>query len=379
MALFDLRPDAAVATAHPPAAATSIPVWRWAEGLRARFQAGAATAADPAGVPVWTTGNQIELMGDGLASSRALLAAVDAARNHINLEGSLASSDVASRELAEHLLARRRAGVKLHLLLDETTRHPFSTTLQQALRDSGAQLGRRRGKAGARRQLIIDGRLAFASTVDPAGQPLPARDTVLRLHGPAVATLQQLFMADWQALTGRRPLLAHYFPRLSAPGLQSLAVVQHGLGPALLAAVEQAQQRIQLTATHFEPPRGLLQALAQAAARGVQVRLLLPGVDDAPALQAGRALYGPLLRAGLQLFERRQPLQHAGAMVVDGHWTALGPGRLGQQGDALLVHDRGFAARLEATLAADLARSVQIDPAHWRHRGALQWLRERVG
>jgi cardiolipin synthase len=293
-----------------------------------------------------------------------LLAAVDGARNHINLQGSLACSDLAGRQLAERLIARRRAGVRLHLLLDDTARHPFSPALQQALRDSGAQLSQRCGEAGGRRQLIVDGRIAFASPGDPPGGR-PVRDTVLRLQGPGVAALQQLFIADWQsANAGRRPLLAHYFPRLAACGPQALAFAQDSGGPALLAAVEQAQQRIQLTASPFAPPRRLLRALAQAAARGVQVRLLLPGVDEAPKCQSRRALYGHLLRAGVRLFERRQGLQHAGVIVVDGQWTALGPGRLGQPGDVMLVRDSSFAVRLEATLAADLARSIEIDPAH---------------
>src|SRR5436190_1309857 len=63
----------------------------------------------------------------------------------------------------------------------------------------------------------------------------------------------------------------------------------------------------------------------RAGARGVDVKLLLPGETDSwLVLHAGRAYYDELLRSGVKIFERRDKLLHSKTALIDGAWSTIG-------------------------------------------------------
>ena len=104
---------------------------------------------------------------------------------------------------------------------------------------------------------------------------------------------------------------------------------------ARLAEIARARDRIWLSAGYFVPTPRESAELAQAALRGVDVRLLLPGVTDAPpATHAQRASYGPLLEAGVRIAEVRDSVLHAKLAVVDGAWSAIGSSNLDRRSAA---------------------------------------------
>lgn len=152
---------------------------------------------------------------------------------------------------------------------------------------------------------------------------------------------------------------------------------------ALLLAIAHARQRVWLAYGYFVPDERLLHALEQAARRGVDVRLVLPGVSDfwAP-FQAGRARYGELLAAGVRIFERRDALLHAKTAAVDSIWTSVGSTKLdwrsfvGNYEADLIVFDRGFAHRLEQLFELDEAASHELSLTEWQRRGFASRFKE---
>lgn len=370
-------------------------------------------------------GNQVKLLRDGQQTFPAMFRAIAEARDHVNLEFYILQ-DVRAPGWDESLfalLARKlRQGVAVTMLYDsfgskDTPREDF-----EALRRQGAQLlefnpinplAARRSWAPDNRDhrkiLVVDGRIGFTGGVNldrvyenlchgpSTGFAVPRdsqsacwRDTSIRLEGPAVAELQKLFLHDWQAQRGAALPARAWFPRLAPQGPARVRIL--GSAPdngepryyvTLMTALRGARQRVWLSTGYFVPTHDEREALAQAARRGVDVRLVLPSVSDAPiALEAGHAAYDDLLEAGVRIFEMRGAVLHSKLATVDGAWTAVGSSNLDRRSVALndevdaIILGRDTAAEVERVLAADMAEGRPIALQEWRERGLGERLRE---
>lgn len=363
-------------------------------------------------------GNQVDLLIDGPATYEAMFAAIDAARDHINIESYIVDADGPGEELARRLLAKCRQGVKVNLLYDG-----FGS-----LRTSGAyfDLLRRGGVAiceynplrswkrvftravhlrDHRKLMVVDGCVAFVgginisdvysaslSGVKRGDGSAPWRDTHVRILGPLVEQLQTLFVAHWNKHADDAIQPADYFAPLNAVGPLRGAVASCDAGRrgnpfyrALIQAIDAARHDVLVTTAYFVPTRRLLRSLTAAVRRGVEVRLLLPSQSDAWApLQAGRSHYARLLQAGVRIFERQGALLHAKTTVIDGVWATVGSANLdwrsfihNAEANAI-VTDAGFGAQMKAMFQHDVAASREVTLDAWHRRGVLQRVQESL-
>ena len=393
------------------------------------------TAADPAHAHALVAGldeplvagNRVDLLQDGPGTYAAMFAAIDGARDHVNLESYILEAEGPGEEFARRLVDKARAGVRVNVLYDslgslatpgryfeELRAGGVSVCEYNPLRRLGTLFSRALHLRDHRKLMVVDGRIGFIggvniSTVYSAGSsPLASvagsdgpsddavepgwRDTHVRVEGPIVAQLQRLFIAHWNRFSTCALRGANYFPPIAPAGTRRVAVAACDAGRrrnpfyrALLAAINAANHRIWLTTAYLVPTRRLARALVRAARRGVDVQLLLPGKSDfwAP-LQAGRSHYGRLLRAGIRLHELHDTLLHAKTCVIDGLWTTVGSSNLDwrsflHNAEAnLVVLDAGLGREMEETFARDLERAREIDRAAWARRGLRQRLAEAI-
>lgn len=143
----------------------------------------------------------------------------------------------------------------------------------------------------------------------------------------------------------------------------------------LMSAFESARRSIHITMAYFVPDPAFVQALAQAARRGVDVVLILPGFSDSSVVwHAGRSHYETLLRAGVKIYERRDTLLHAKTAIVDGVWSTVGSSNMDWRSFGLnyeinaVVLGPAFAQEMEALFQRDVAASVRVDAAAWGDR-----------
>ena len=355
-------------------------------------------------------GNKTTLLQDGPATYAAMFAAMAQAQDHINLESYIIEDDAVGHEFAQLLLAQQRRGVQVNLIYDSVggfnTPKLFFEPLLQAgvavlefnpinpLQARGEWLLNNRDH---RKLLVVDGRVAFIgginiSSVYSSGSILRRpkkttgnaawRDTDLQLQGPVVAEFQKLFMDTWRKQQGPALAAKNYFPALAVAGKDIVRAM--GSTPddpysliylTLISAIGNAERQIYLTNAYFVPDPQLLQALTDAAARGVDVRLILPSYSDSGLVfHAGRAHYADLLQGGVQIYERQGALLHAKTAVIDGVWSTVGSTNLdwrsfmdNDEVNAVIL-GRDFAAQMVAVFARDQAASQAINPAAWQQR-----------
>ena len=376
-------------------------------GVVSPRQAHAAELMRRIGEPLMP-GNRVELLKDGPAAFASMFEAIAQARDHINIESYTIDAGGPGEELARLLVKRCADGVRVNLLFDSVGSLMTSAVYFGGLRRAGvslceynpvqrwrALLGKALHLRNHRKLMVIDGRIGFIggmniSTVYGIGSSLDEpgwHDLHLRIEGPVVGRLQQLFTRHWQRHADVPMQSARYFPPLAAVGTQRVSVAACDAGrranpvySALLGAIETARSRILLTTAYLVPPRRLLRGLIRAAERGVAVELLLPGKSDfwAP-LHAGRSHYSALLRAGVRIHEHHHSLLHAKACVIDGVWSSVGSSNADWRSFVhnaeanVVVIDDDFGALLEAAFHEDVQRARHVDAERWARRSP--WLR----
>ena len=354
-------------------------------------------------------GNRITTLLNGDRIFPAMLEAIDAAEASITFETFIFRDAIASR-FVRHLSAAARRGVKVHVLLDWVGAKAVAPDDLAALRAAGAEvelyhppvwhhLGRLNNRTH-RKLLVVDGRIGFTGGVGighewegDAQDPRHWRDTHYRVEGPVVAQMQAAFMDNWIKATGSVLHGSAYFPPLAPCGpveaqmfASSPAGGSESMHLMVLLAITAAQRSIDIENSYFVPDPLTIEALVQARARGVRVRIVVPNRHtDAPwGRFAARALYDELLAAGVEIYEYEPTMLHVKLMVVDERWVSLGSGnfdnrsfRLNDEAN-LNAFDSALAREQLAIVEADVAKSVRIAPRRWRRRRTTLRLYERA-
>jgi cardiolipin synthase len=360
--------------------------------------------------PAIIDGNHVENFENGDRIFPAMLAAIRGAEHSINFESYIYWSGTIGREFAQALSERARAGVKVHVLIDWAGSQDLDESLVDGMKAAGVEVRRyhplrwynlaRMNNRTHRKLLVVDGKVGFTGGVgiaDPwsgdAGDPQHWRDSHYRLEGPAVAQMQAAFMDNWIKTTGKVLQGSEYFPPLVPAGgalAQVFTSSPSGGGDSMqlmyLLAITAAEHSIDLSAAYFVPDPLTRRALLQARARGVRIRIIVPGAntDVEVVRHASRADWGELLRAGVEIHEYQPAMFHCKLMLVDSQLASVGSTnfdnrsfRLNDEAN-LNVYDHAFAERLERVFEADLRRSRRIDYERWRHRPALEKVVEAV-
>ncbi|HEX4023611.1 MAG TPA: phospholipase D-like domain-containing protein [Steroidobacteraceae bacterium] len=283
----------------------------------------------------------------------------------------------------------------------------LSTTYQSALPSSGSSSGSRRrhpdpaagaGEQSAPPPTAAAAPPAAAATPSPPATPAaPAKpmptwhDTDLQIDGPAVLPLKHLFEQHWREQGGPADQLVPDGPPVAPQGDQVVRIIGSQGGAivpryyaTLLSAIRSATSRIWITAAYFVPTYQERQALARAARRGVDVRLLVPAHSDSKAaLAVQRSYYSGLLRAGVKIYERDDGMLHSKTSVMDGVWSVVGSSNFDHR--SVLFNDEVDAVvigmktgdQLEHYFLQDLQHARRITLATWRHRPFSDKLRGR--
>jgi len=349
-------------------------------------------------VPEYLGGNRLRLLKNGAQYFPALVQAIDAARTEVFLETYIFADDRTGNAMADALARAASRGVAVHLLVDGFGAKNFAPQLRAALTGAGVELlvfrpqvspwppwrQRMRLRRMHRKLASVDGTLAFVGGIniiddyDTPDQTPPRYDYAVRIEGPLAARVRAEAAKLWTrvawATFGKRwpgfAMLSGRAPRHALPpqspvsgGQRAALVVRDNLRhrrdieDAFLEQIDAARDEVVIAIAYFFPGRRFRIALARAAHRGVNVTVLLQGkVEYRLLYYASRALYVPLLLAGIRIQEYHRSFLHAKVAVFDRRVASVGSSNIDPLSLLLareanvFVDDAQFAGELRASL-----------------------------
>ncbi len=345
-----------------------------------------------------------------------MLESIRGATRSINMEVYIFQPGAIADRFVEALSDRARHGVNVTIVVDAIGSFSLWGRPLRRLREAGCRIQSyqrlqwyslaRLNNRTHRELLIVDGRVAFAGGAGiadwwalPGRHQRPWRDTMARIEGPVVAALQGVAAENWLECCGEVLTGPDYFPNLEPAGDTTAFVIKSSPSDRATASrvafqllMEGADHHVRISTPYFLPDRSLRRALIGIARRGVVVTIIVPGpdTDQRWVRLASRRMWGPLLAAGIRIFEYRETMMHTKVLVVDGEWAVLGTtnmdNRSFEHNDEVNVamRDRGVGNRLLADYERDLLHSTEVTLAHWNRRplwekivGPFVWILER--
>jgi cardiolipin synthase len=357
-------------------------------------------------------GNKLELLTNGSAYFPALRREIDAARSEIYLETYIFNDDDTGFGVAAALVRAAVRGVRVHVLVDGFGSKDMFKQTRELLQAAGVQvlifgpktspltLRRNRLRRLHRKLVVVDARVAFVGGINiiddmhtPRQKP-PRYDYAVRAEGPLVeSVLQQTGRlwrrVAWASLT--RGLQHHGTIHVAPAGDQRAALVvrdnlrhRSDIEDAYLEAIDAAREEIIIANAYFFPGVRFRHALRRATERGVRVQLLLQGRVEYVLLHyASRALYGPLLDAGVEIYEYHKSFLHCKVAVIDRRWATVGssnidPFSLMLSREAnVVIDDVPFALELRRNLQDHMQDGAMVVAKSVWHRQPL-WRRSLI-
>ena len=359
------------------------------------------------------SGNKIELFCDGTDAYPAMLDSIRSARKNIHLQSFIFADDRIGRTIMAALCERAEAGVEVRILFDKFGSFKSSWFLLDYRSRSLPNLQIRPFSHASlltpwriqlrnhRKLLVVDGHTAFTGGLNISQENIRTKDHLgihdfhCRVRGPVVSELQFLFFCDWLYASRRHPetlFLREYFPHPEACGNDIVRLIASGHGyffegteKVFFAAASTARKSLWIITPYFAPPQDFCKALRMASARGVDVRLIVPAVNNHWFMKmASGGLYETLCSDGVRIFERQEVFTHAKAMLVDGQIAYLGSSncdvrsfRLNFELD-MLVEQGDFPEILHRQFLSELKNSVEITGEKLRNKTIFRKLGESL-
>lgn len=359
---------------------------------------------------VLTGHNAVEVIADTRRTLHCIEEAIRGAQETLDLEYYIWQPDRTGTRLRDLLIERAKSGVKVRFLYDSLGSMALHRKFLAPMKDAGIQVVpflpgstfRERWSFNNRchrKIVVVDGKVGFTGGMNIGDEYLGAnpeighwRDTHLRIEGPAVWQLQQVFAEDWYYSTGEELVDPILFPPPSRSG-QGIAQVVSG-GPdgvsepfhtLTFAAINEARESITIATSYFAPTVPLTMALETAAARGVKVRLMIAGNSVYPwTVWVGRSFYDSLLRAGVEIFEYKKGILHSKTITIDGVWSLVGTANFDYRSMllnfevALALYGEEHAKTLEQQFTRDLEACREIHLNVWEKRSLTRVFIENV-
>ncbi len=362
------------------------------------------------GVPA-TEGNEIAILRNGVEIFPAMLEAIGKAERTIDFLTFVYWAGDIGRRFAEAFVEAAGRGVRVRVLLDSAGARPIADELVDEMKDAGCDVRWFRpievGSLGEannrthRKILIVDEVVSFTGGVGIADEwdgdardENEWRDTHFRVSGPATNGLRAAFIDNWAETEAEifDPDIDR-FPDQPTDGSLAVQVVSGAaetgwsdISTLFRVLITLAERRLRITTAYFNPDDLLIQVLVDAAQRGVEVEILLPGphADKRFAQLSSENAYEPLLEHGVRIWNFQPSMMHAKILTVDGSIASVGSANMNHRSIRhdeevnLVVFDAGFTSRLDDHFDDDLQRSVEIDAERWADRGPAQKAKEAV-
>jgi cardiolipin synthase len=321
---------------------------------------------------------------DGREAFPAMLEAIEQAHTLILLEFYWFDSDRTGQRFAEALERAAGRGVETVIIYDSFGSFDADRAQFERLKKAGVHVFEYNPIAPWRRHyglpnllrrdhrkiLVVDDRIGFTGGINLGDNWAPEeeggrdyRDDMVRIEGPAARALGELVRSMWRK-QGGAPL--REIPDVSVAGTDAVQVLgqnfilhQNAITHAYRKAIGLSRYRVWLRNSYFLPSGKICRALESAASRGIDVRVLVPGVSDVGLVtHATRSVYSRLLKAGVRIYEWQEQVLHAKSALVD-DWSTVGTFNLDHL--SLMVNAEVNVGVMDGAFTAQMQRSFELD------------------
>jgi cardiolipin synthase len=343
-------------------------------------------------------GNEMGVLVGGVEAYPAMLAAIKEARFSLALQTYILDEDETGHRFRDALIERAAAGVDVRVLYDSIGSVVASRAFIESFRAGGVKIHsflpfhpfKRRWQVNLRNHrkiLVVDGRTAFLGSMNLSERHVSSgrgasHDVMISIRGPAVRQLTDIFASDWHFAAGDRLPEAAFFPPCDGEGTNVVQVVdsgpdrqERGLHKVVVASCYEAKKEIVILTPYFVPPLPVLYALETAAARGVEVRLVLPEKTDSKIMDAAIPNFlERVMQAGVSVVRRPGPMLHMKMMLVDDDLAIVGSSNMDARSyylnfeSDLVIYAGPALAKLRAVAEKERAQSVPLSPEALRSR-----------
>ncbi|RYE75182.1 MAG: phosphatidylserine/phosphatidylglycerophosphate/cardiolipin synthase family protein, partial [Myxococcales bacterium] len=328
-----------------------------------------------------------------------MLAAIEGARKQVLLATYIWKGDELGERFKQAIVDAANRGVDVHVVYDSFANLVVSPRFKRfpsrvkvlafPVYSAGWRFfDLRRYGRDHRKILVVDDEVAFVGGYNiGSAYATEWRDTHCRMTGPAVADTRRAFADFWNLHRDKRfrMLRRRVQPLLTeASSLWEPQIRLHRNVPRLwmfpirsmyIEAINKAERNIWLTHAYFIPDENFVEALTDAARRGVDVRLLVPAKSNhIVADWISRGYFSRMLDSGVRIYRFSDAMVHAKTATIDGSWSTIGTAnvdRLSMQGNYEInveVIDRDLAREMELIFETDLSNSLELTVAEWQSR-----------
>lgn len=316
-----------------------------------------------------------------------LLPDLESAQSYIFMEYFILADGSIWEEISEILCRKARQGVDVRLIYDDMG---SVSVLPRGLQKRMAQAGVKTlafnpflplvslvmNHRDHRKITVVDGRVAYTGGINIADEYANRyerfghwKDTGLRMEGEAVRSFAVMFLNMWNAHrkteTDYTPFLPH--PSEQGSGRSAGGIVQPYCDSPLdeenlaenvyLDILAQARRYVYIFTPYLIIDSEMQSALCLAAKRGVDVRIVTPGIPDKKGVyRLTRSYYAPLMRAGVRIYEYAPGFLHAKSYVCDDRVAVVGTVNMDYR--SLFLHFECGALLIDSPAVQDIKQDA---------------------
>ena len=343
-----------------------------------------------------TRGNTVTMIADGPENLEMLRTEIEQAKTSVYIEPYRFRLDSVGASLADILRKKAQEGVDVRLILDKSANTKEDLHELRKMRDQGARVSIFHRPSfwldhgfpslathrDHRKLTVIDGRVAYVGSRNIQDKYFfDWHDVDIRVTGPVVSDLITAF-GRTQALVAPKAPAPYVAPDQEGtaradkvPGKTQFYDVPMQVVPETPAdrslpirnsfewAINHAKKYFWFYNPYSPPPESTIKALREAALRGVDVRWIVPGINDVgPEKGMAESMYMELLSAGVRIYEWQEHTMHAKEYLCDDYLMIIGSANLDNLSLFLnyemvtLVYDERICRRYAEIFLSDLEK-----------------------
>ena len=355
--------------------------------------------------------NKVEVLKNGEETFSAIIDELKKAEDHIHLEYYIIRNDNIGKKIKDILIEKAKSGVEVRLIFDSVGCWNLSKKYINDLKEAGVQvnefcpvaipvLSRELNYRNHRKIIVIDGKVGFLGGLNIGDEYLGCdeklgfwRDTHIMVKGEGVYSLQNIFLKDFQFVSGEYIKDRKYYPKLRHYGEELIQITSSGpdsdwksIMQAYFTMISNAQESIWIHTPYLVPGESITSALISAALSGVDVRLIIPNKPDHILVYwASRGNIEELLKAGVKIYTYEKGFIHSKVLIVDGVAASVGSANLDIRSLEinfevnLFIYDVEIIDKLKKDFTKDLTDSNRIHLKEFEKRSIIEKFKESLG